>query len=194
MCRSNSFILLRLQATVRVLSVCCEAPHMEAETLPQAISTPENTPLVESAESKSKRGGKRAGAGRKPDLVKRMISRLTPATAQEVLSTVDAEKVVREIFQKGSLTLKQRTLADLWDRAWGRPAQAVSVSGAILHAHWTPGKYSHLTDDEFATLAALSAKALGPPAPNTSQNAPGNQTESKPALEAEVVESEGANA
>jgi hypothetical protein len=159
---------------------------MEAEKQNQPITAPEMAVIGESVESKSKRGGKRAGAGRKPDLVKRMISRLTPATAQEVLSTVDAEKVIKEIFQKGSLTLKQRTLADLWDRAWGRPAQAVSVSGAVLHAHWTPGKYSHLTDDEFATLAALSAKALGPPAPNTSQNAPQNQTESKPAIEAKI--------
>jgi hypothetical protein len=152
---------------------------------------PEIAPVSESTNStpiKKQRGGKRPGAGRKPDLVKRMISRLTPATAQEMLSTVDAEKVLTEIFQKGSLTLKQRTLADLWDRAWGRPAQAVSVSGTVVHAHWTPGKYSHLTDEEFATLAALSAKALGPPASNTAQNGRGFQIESKPAIEAEVVE------
>jgi hypothetical protein len=155
---------------------------------------PEIAPVSESKESKPQRGGKRAGAGRKPDLVKRMISRLSPATAQEVLSTVDAEKVIKEIFVKGSLTLKQRTLADLWDRAWGRPAQAVSVSGAVLHAHWTPGKYSHLTDDEFATLAALSAKALGQPAQNTAQDGRGFQTESKPAIEAEVVTSEASEA
>jgi hypothetical protein len=93
-------------------------------------------------------------------------------------------------MQKGSLTLKQRTLADLMDRAWGRPAQAVSVSGAVVHAHWTPGKYSHLTDEEFALLAELSAKALAPPVQGTAQDAPQNQIESKPALEAEVVESE----
>jgi len=163
---------------------------MQAETQTQPVVAPEIAPVSESKESKEskpQRGGKRAGAGRKPDLVRRMISRLTPATAQELLSTVDAEKVIKEIFVKGSLTLKQRTLADLLDRAWGRPAQAVSVSGAVLHAHWTPGKYSHLTDEEFATLAALSAKALGPQA-NTSQNGPQNQTESKPAIEAEVVE------
>ena len=157
------------------------------------IPSPETTPQGNqnnSDESKPQRGGKRPGAGRKPDLVKRLVSRLTPATAQEVLSTVDAEKVIKEIFTKGSLTLKQRTLADLWDRAWGRPAQALSVSGTVLHAHWTPGKYSHLTDEEFAELARLSAKALSPPASNTAQDAPGNQIESKPAIEAGMVESE----
>ena len=96
-------------------------------------------------------------------------------------------------MKKGSLALKQRTLADLMDRAWGRPAQAVSVSGAVVHAHWTPGKYSHLTDEEFAKLAELSAKALNPAVPGSSQNPPQNQIESKPAIEAEVMASEGEN-
>ena len=155
---------------------------------------PEIASISESTNStpiKKQRGGKRPGAGRKPDLVKRMISRLSPATAQEVLSTVDVEKVIKEIFQKGSLTLKQRTLADLWDRAWGRPTQAVSVSGTVLHAHWTPGKYSHLTDEEFATLAALSAKALGPPVSNTAQNGRGFQVESTGAIVAGGAGSDG---
>jgi len=34
--------------------------------------------------------------------------------------------------------------------------QAVSVSGAVVHAHWTPGKYSHLVDEEFAKVAELA--------------------------------------
>jgi hypothetical protein len=54
----------------------------------------------------------------------------------------------------------------------------------LVHAHWTPGKYSHLTDEEFAKLAELSAKALNPAVPGTFQNAPQNQIESKPDIEA----------
>ena len=170
---------------------------MQTETQTEAILAPEIAPVSESTDStpiKKQHGGKRPGAGRKPDLVKRMIAGLSPATAQEVLATVDVEKVIKEIFQKGSLTLKQRTLADLWDRAWGRSAQAVSVSGTVVHAHWTPGKYSHLTDEEFAMLAELSAKALGRPASNTSQDGPQNQREIKQAIEAEIVESEAIKA
>ena len=164
-----------------------ETPNQQAATAPE---TPEIAPADDSTPIKKQHGGKRSGAGRKPDLTKRMISRLKPATALEILSTVDIEKHIREIFSKGNLSLKQKTLADLMDRAWGRPAQAVSVSGAVVHAHWTPGKYSHLTDEEFAKLAELSAKALGPASQDTAQNGPGFQEKSTVAIEAEVMASE----
>ena len=111
---------------------------------------------------KKQHGGKRAGTGKKPNLVKRMIGRLKAASAVEVLAGIDVEATIAEIMKKGSLSLIQRTLADLMDRAWGSPAQAVSVSGVVVHAHRTLGNYSHLTDEEFAKLAELSAKALGP--------------------------------
>lgn len=156
----------------------------------QAVAVPQCAPEPQPGDStpvKKQHGGKRPGAGRKPDLVKRMISRLSPATARDVLATVDVEKVIREIFQKGSLTLKQRTLADLWDRSYGRPAQALSVSGAVVHTHWTPGKYSHLSDDEFAKLAELTAKALGPPTSNTAQDGRGFQDKSTVAIEAPAI-------
>lgn len=152
----------------------------------------EQTPATDSTDStpiNKQHGGKRPGAGRPPNLLKRMIGRLKPAGAAGLLAGIDVEATIAEIMKKGSLPLKQRTLADLMDRAWGRPAQAVSVSGAVVHAHWTPGKYSHLTDEEFAKLAELSAKALGPPASNTSQDAPHNQTESKP----EAISASGAS-
>jgi hypothetical protein len=132
-----------------------------------------------------KHGGKRPGAGRKPNLVKRLIGRLVPSSASQILDRVDVKGTIVEIMKKGSLALKQRTLADLTDRAWGRPAQAVSVSGAVVHAHWTPGKYSHLTDEEFAKLAELSAKALGSAHQDTAQNGPGFQEKSTVAIEAE---------
>ncbi|HWY42333.1 MAG TPA: hypothetical protein VNX66_02465 [Candidatus Sulfotelmatobacter sp.] len=163
---------------------------MQTETHTQPVAAPENAPLSESTPIKKEHGGKRAGAGRKPNLLKRMIGRLKPAGAEELLAGIDVEATIAEIMKKGSLSLKQRTLADLMDRAWGRPAQAVSVSGAVLHAHWTPGKYSHLTDEEFATLAELSAKALGQPIPGNNQDAPHNQIESKPAIELAEVGSD----
>ena len=99
-----------------------------------------------------------------------MIGRLSPLSAGQILEGIDVEGTIAEIMKKGSLSLKQRTLADLMDRAWGRPAQAVNVSGAVVHAHWTPGKYSHLTDEEFEKLAELSAKALGQAASNTAHS------------------------
>jgi len=53
-----------------------------------------------------------------------------------------------------------------------------------------PGKYSQLTDEEFAKLAELSAKALGSTSPNASQDGRGFQVESTTAIEGEVVESD----
>jgi hypothetical protein len=120
--------------------------------VPQAIPAPDTpgiAPAGDSTPIKKQHGGKRPGAGRKPNLVKRLIGRLSPLSAGQILDGIDVEGTIAEIMTKGSLSLKQRTLADLMDRAWGRPAQAVSVSGAVVHAHWTPGKYSHLTDEEF---------------------------------------------
>ena len=149
--------------------------------------------MAQSESNESKRGGKRPGAGRKPNLVKRLIGRLRPAGAAEVLAGIDIEGTIAEIMKKGSLALKQRTLADLMDRAWGRPAQAVRVSGAVVHAHWTPGTFSHMTDEEFAKLAELSTKALSPAVLETSQNAPQNQIESKPANAADIVVSDAAS-
>ena len=55
-------------------------------------------------------------------------------------------------------------------------------------------EHSHLTDEEFAELAELNAKALGPTVQGTSQNGPQNQIESKPAIEAESVDSEAIEA
>jgi hypothetical protein len=154
---------------------------MHTEQQAEAVTTPK-------APIKRQHGGKRPEAGRKPNLVKRLVGRLSPLSAGQILEGLDVEGTIAEIMKKGSLSLKQRTLADLMDRAWGRPAQAVNVSGAVVHAHWTPGKYSHLSDEEFAKLAELSAKALGQAVSNTAQNAPHNQLESTTAIEASQAE------
>src|SRR6516225_2096416 len=177
MCSRKLLIQRLLESNVRVVSVCRRAAVHDAETQTQAPTAPGNAPRGDSKPIKKEHGGKRAGAGRPPNLEKRLIGRLKRESAADILASIDVEATIAEIMKKGSLSLKQRTLADLMDRAWGRPAQAVSVSGAVVHAHWTPGKYSHLTDEEFAKLAELSAKALAPASPNASQNGPQNQIE-----------------
>ncbi len=159
-----------VNAIAQVAAAEQQAPVSVLE--PQPEQSKQSTPI------KKQHGGKRPGAGRKPDLLKRMIGRLKPAGAGELLAAIDVEATIAEIMKKGSLSLKQRTLADLMDRAWGRPAQALSVSGSVVHAHWTPGKYSHLTDEEFAKLAELSAKALGRPVSDTAPDGRGFQVES----------------
>jgi hypothetical protein len=56
----------------------------------------------------------------------------------------------------------------------------VSLSGGLLHAHTS----ATLTDDDVQMLDAITKKLTAP-----ASNAPQNQIESKPAIEAEVVES-----
>ena len=134
MCSCKQLQVRELRNTVREVSGC----RMQTEAqVPQAIpdpATPETAPAGDSTPIKKQHGGKRAGADRKPNLVKRLIGRLSPLSAGEILHGIDVEGTIAEIMKKGSLSLKQRTLADLMDRAWGRPAcgfrtMPISVSG-----------------------------------------------------------------
>ena len=49
---------------------------------------------------------KRPGAGWKPNIAKRSAAGLKPATAAEVLSSIDVEAVVKGIFSGGSRQLQ----------------------------------------------------------------------------------------
>jgi hypothetical protein len=148
----------------------------------------EKPPQIESDESKKpKRGGKRAGAGRKPNLAKRLARQVTHATAGEILGSLDTEAMFRDIFKNGSRPLKLQAWIALNDRYFGKPKQDVGVSGGLVHAHvWRP--LSALNDEEIALLDKLTKK-LSAPASDASPDAHQNQIESKPALEAEVVAS-----
>jgi hypothetical protein len=111
-------------------------------------------------------GGFRKGAGRKPDLLKRMVASLKPATAAELLASVDAEKVIKDIFSKGSLALRQKALTDLLDRVYGKPTESVQIHGHL--AHWTPGLLAHLSDAEVAVLSKLTRPPALPGQPSQS--------------------------
>jgi hypothetical protein len=67
---------------------------MQTETQNQPITTPENAPQGESVESKSKRGGKRPGAGRKPSLAKRLLKGLSREAIHEAMATMDIGGVI----------------------------------------------------------------------------------------------------
>jgi hypothetical protein len=160
---------------------------MQAETQAEAITAPENAVLGESeqsTESKPKRGGKRPGAGRKPNITKRLAKQVTHATAGQILSSLDTEAMFRDIFKNGNRQLKLQAWIALNDRYFGKPKQDVGVSGSIAHAHvWRPLADFNLTDEELHVIDAVQRKML-PPVSNASPDAPYNQIESKPALEA----------
>jgi hypothetical protein len=92
---------------------------MEAEQQIHAAAMPSSAPRAQSDKSKSKRGGKRPDAGRKPNLVKFLASVLKPMTAAEILQQVDVSGVFSDIFKNGTKPLKLQAVNALWDRALG---------------------------------------------------------------------------
>jgi hypothetical protein len=166
---------------------------MQAETQTQPITAPEIAPQGESVESKAnKRGGKRPGAGRKPNLAKRLLRGCSPEAIAEAIATVDVGEIIIGLLRSKREKTRIETLVFVWDRLYGRPAQNVQVSGGVLHAHtWRP--LASLSDEEVALLDKLTKK-LSVPVLNTSPNAPYNQIESKPAIEAEVMASDSLTA
>jgi len=161
---------------------------MQGETQTEAILEPENAVLGESAESKSKRGGKRAGAGRKPNLAKHLIKGFSRAAILQAVENVDIGAIVVGLLRSKREKTRLETLVFYRDTFIGRPAQNVSLSGGLVHAHMAWGSLASLSDEEMQTLDAITKKLVAPAA-NASPDAHQNQIESKPALEAEVVES-----
>jgi len=156
----------------------------------QSAATPETEPQAESDQSKpSTRGGKRAGAGRKPNLAKHLLKGFSRAALLEAASSIDCGAVLVSLLRSKREKTRLEALVFLRDTTIGRPAQNVSLSGGLVHAHtvWRP--LSALNDEEIALLDKLTKK-LSAPASDASPNAHQNQIESKPALEAEVIESE----
>ena len=135
---------------------------------------------------KGLRGGKRPGAGRKPNYLKRLG--IKAITAAEILAHFQEIDLWRGLLTHKSAAIRLQTLQYLTDRRDGRPKQAVDVSGGILHAHtvYRDPLLAALSSEELKALDALSRK-LALPAPDT----PHNQIESKPAIEAEVVDLPG---
>jgi hypothetical protein len=145
----------------------------------------------DSAPIKKQRGGRRPGAGRKPNLSKRLAARLTPATAGEVLSEIDVMAIYRDIFKNGSRTLKAQCVKDLWDRHWGKAKQDVSVSGGVIHAHVRDPFLAALPKEALEALAQSYDNVLAKyakPVLDVSQDGPQNQIESK--RQAEVIEAD----
>jgi hypothetical protein len=162
---------------------------MQAETQPQAITEPGIAVLGESVESKPKRGGKRAGAGRKPNLAKRLLRGFSREALAEAASTIDCGAVLVGLLKSKKEKTRMEALIFLRDTMIGRPAQNVQLSGGVLHAHtvWRP--LASLSDEEVRLLDGITKKLTAPAVSDAPQDAHQNQIESKPAIEAEVVSS-----
>ena len=159
-----------------------DSPPKQAEKPSQAVSN----------ESKPRRGGKRPGAGRKPNYAKRLLSGVKPLTAAETLEGIDVKAVVHDLLKHGSRPVKLQTLTVLWDRIYGKPKQDVAVSGGLAHVHTRDPLLSALPKEALETLArayddVLARYALPSlPTSETAQDGQHNQIESNPAIEQET--------
>ncbi len=196
MCSRKYLIVLRLQASVRVLSVCSRRANMQAETQPGAITAPEIAINGESDESKPARGGKRPGAGRKPNPVTITLKGTSRTTLLQALENVDPKLVaakITKLLQSKREIIWLQTLNFIYDRMLGKPKQDVSVSGAFIHAEVRDPVLLGWPKEALANLAGRYDEAYRDVVRefglDVAPNAPQNQIESKPAIEAEVVES-----
>jgi hypothetical protein len=167
---------------------------MQIEEQAQPIATPENLPQTDSTESKNKRGGRRPGAGRKPNLAKRLLSGVKPLTAAEALEGVDVRAIVHDLLKNGSRPVKLQTLTVLWDRIYGRPKQEMNVSGGMVHTHTRDLRLAALSTEALEELARTYDEVVAKhtlPALDVTPDGPHNQIESNTAIEEVEVVSEG---
>ena len=165
---------------------------MQTEEQERPVDSPENMAEGESTESKTKRGGKRAGAGRKPNLAKHLLKGVKPATAAEALEGIDVRAIVHDLLKNGSKSVKLQTLTVLWDRIYGKPKQEIGVSGGLTHAHVRDPLLSALPKEDLEALVeaynGVMAKHRLPAASIAPEDGPQNQTKSdSEALTVEVV-------
>jgi hypothetical protein len=142
-----------------------------AEIVPQPVST------------HSKRGGKRPGAGRKPNLAKRLLKGFSRESIAEAVADMDVRTVIIGLLKSKSDRTRLETLAFLRDTLHGRPAQSVTLAGAMVHSH-TFRPLADLTDEQLQLLDEITRKLTPKPVLDASQDGPQNQIESKPATDA----------
>ena len=156
---------------------------------------------ADSKESNSKRGGKRPGAGRKKSPVTILLKGTSRTTLLQALENVDPELVaakITKLLQSKKEIIWLQTLNFIYDRMLGKPKQDVSVSGAFIHAEVRDPVLLGWPKEALAKLAVRYDEAYREVVREFSldaaQNAPQNQIESKPAIEAEIVDSEAVQA
>lgn len=110
----------------------CMNPE-QVEPVKMEPETVEKPAPVESKESK--RGGKRRGAGRKPNLAKRLLKGVSRETIVTACQDIDIAAVIAELLKSKSERTKLEALSFVFDRVLGKPKQDIGVSGGITHVH-----------------------------------------------------------
>lgn len=106
-------------------------------------------------------GGKRKGAGRKPNYVKRIG--VAPITAAKLLALVDEEKFILNLLHDRSADVRLRTWTTLREHRDGKPRQAFLGAMAHIGGAGSAGRadLDELSDAELDAKLAEMMKELG---------------------------------
>jgi hypothetical protein len=159
---------------------------MQIEEQKQEPVAPQITAQADSDESKSKRGGKRPGAGRKPDLTKLLLKGVSRNTILAAVENVDVGSVIIGLLKSKREQTRIEALHFIFDRVLGKPKQDLSLSGGLVHTHVRDPFLAALPKEALEALARSYDDVLAKyatPVLDVSQDGPHNQIESKPAME-----------
>jgi hypothetical protein len=107
------------------------------------------------------RSGKRPGAGRKPNLAKRLLKGFSKETIAEAMQEIDCIQTIKGLLKSRSERIRLETLIFMWDRVYGRPVQQqVSVNAELTLEQ----RIYSMSDEEMASrinelLGRMSAKS-----------------------------------
>ena len=140
----------------------------------------------DSNQSKSKRGGKRPVAGRKPNLTKVLLKGVSRETILAACENVDVGQVIIGLLRSKREQSRIEALHFIFDRVMGKPKQDVSVSGGFVHAHVRDPLLAMLPREALEELLRANNEILAKysgPVVDVSQNG-------QPAIEGEGLESD----
>ncbi len=164
---------------------------MQIEEGNQPAAMPKSAPQVDSDESKPKRGGKRPGAGRKPNLAKVLLKGVSRTTILAAVENVDVGEIIIGLLKSKREQTRLEALHFIFDRVMGKPKQDLSVSGGIVHAHTRDPFLAALPKEALEALSRSYDEVLAKystPVLEVAQDGPHNQTKSDAATNAIDVE------
>jgi len=156
-----------------------------AEEQKQAPTVPTIAPQTDSMPIKKQHGGKRPGAGRKPDPTKILLKGVSKEALALAVENIDVWAIVRGLLHSKREVIRIQALNFVFDRMLGKPKQEIGVSGGFVHAHVRDPRLAGMPKEALEALAlaydGIVAKYGAPALPESSQIQPeSNQEETAP--------------
>jgi len=192
MFHSNLLNLFSLQGLSVSMSAIGRLANMQTEQQIDSSAMPKIASQADSGESKDKRGGKRPGAGRKPNLAKILLKGVSRTTILAAVENVDVGAIIIGLLKSKREQTRLEALHFVFDRVIGKPKQDLNFSGGIVHTHTRDPILAALPKEALEALAQSYNEIIGKyatPVIDVAQDGPHNQIESKPAIEVEKMES-----